>query len=246
MLKSTGLSTVLLLSGLLLYSATACAEPVLDPFEIARSASDRLSAASSVSVHVEKRFDVVLNNGTKVEFSGALQVLSSKSAGLFMDYGDDLSARQVWYDGSSMTMLDPLKNLYVTIPVEGSVAVALTTVSEKHGLDLPLKPLLQDNLLEKMEPVVRASHLGIHDAEGEPCHHLLFLGEHLDMQLWITTGDAPLLRKLVVTLWEIKGSPQQSLTFHDWNLEAVIDPEEFEAQLPDGAMAIEILPAGGE
>ena len=74
-------STVLLLSGSLLYSATACAEPVLDPFELARSASDRLSAASSVSVHVEKRFDVVLKNGAKVEYSGALQVLSSKVRG---------------------------------------------------------------------------------------------------------------------------------------------------------------------
>ena len=239
-------STVLLLSGVLLYSTTIWAETTFDPFELARSASDRLAAASSISVHVEKRFDVVLNNGAKVEYSGALQVLSAKPTGLFMDYGDDLSARQVWYDGRSMTMLDTLKNLYVTIPVEGSVAEALTTVSEKHGLELPLKPLLQDNLLEKMKPVVRASYLGIHDAEGEPCHHLLFLGEHLDMQVWITIGDTPLLRKLVLTFWEIEGSPQQSLTFHDWNLEAVIDPEEFEPQLPDGAMAIEILPAGSQ
>lgn len=239
-------SVCLLLSAMLLYSATTRAETTFDPFELARSASDRLAEASSISVHVEKRYDVVLKNGAKVEYSGALQILSSKPTGLFMDYGDDLSARQVWYDGRSMTMLDTLKNLYVTIPVEGSVAEALTTVSEKHGLELPLKPLLQDNLLEKMKPVVRASYLGIHDAEGEPCHHLLFLGEHLDMQVWITIGDTPLLRKLVLTFWEIEGSPQQSLTFHDWNLEAVIDPEEFEPQLPDGAMAIEILPAGSQ
>ena len=66
------------------------------------------------------------------------------------------------------------------------------------------------------------------------------------MQIWIPVGDEALLRKLVVTFWDIEGSPQQSLTFLDWNLEADISPNTFKAQLPEGAVAIEILPRGGE
>jgi hypothetical protein len=175
-----------------------------------------------------------------------LDVLATRAKGLFMDYGDDLSAKRVWYDGQSMTILDTLKNLYVTVPVDGTVAEALTRVARDYGVEMPLAPLLKKNLLEEMKSVVRASYLGIHDAEGEPCHHLLFRGEHVDMQIWITVGDEPLLRKLVVTFWDIEGSPQQSLTFLDWNLEADISPNTFKAQLPEGAVAIEILPRGGE
>ena len=105
--------------------------------------------------------------------------------------------------------------------------------------------LLQKRLVEQLEGR-RSSYLGIHDAEGEPCHHLLFRGERADAQVWITTGDEPLFRKLVLTFRDIEGSPQQSLTFSDWDLKAKIKRDAFKAQLPDGARAIEFLPVGGE
>ena len=235
-----------LLSGVLLVSLSASASPTLDPFDLFRSASDRVSDASSFSFHVEKRFDVVLSDGAKVEYSGALDVMATRPRGLFMDYGDDLSAKRVWYGGRTMTILDELKNLYVTVPVEGTVAEALARVASEYGVKMPLAQLLKKDLIGEMKSAMRASNLGIHDAEGEPCHHLLFRGEKADMQLWVTTGDDPLLRKMVVTFWDIESSPQQSLTFSDWDLEASFDPVVFEAQLPDGATAIEFLPVEGE
>ena len=179
----------LLFAGALLVSATASAETSLDPFKLVSLANDRLSGASSFSFHVEKRFDVVLNDGAKVEYSGALDVLATRSKGFFMDYGDDLSAKRVWYDGQTMTILDTLKNLYATVAVEGTLSEALTRVARDYGAEMPLAPLLKKNLVEEMKSVVRASYLGIHDAEGEPCHHLLFRGEHVDMQIWIEKGD---------------------------------------------------------
>ena len=163
-----------------------------------------------------------------------------------MDYGDDLSAKRAWYDGKTMTILDSLKNLYVTANAVGTVSEALTRTELDYGAKMPLAPLLKKKLLEHLKPIQHSSYLGIHDAEGDPCHHLLFRGEHVDMQIWTTTGDTPLMRKLVVTFWEIEGSPQQSLTFSDWNLEADISPGVFNPKLPEGAVAIEFLPEGGE
>jgi hypothetical protein len=234
------------LSALLLISATAVAESSLDPYDLFRQAQDYMSEASSFSVHVEKRFDVVLSDGAKVEYSGALDVVVTRSQGLFMDYGDDLSAKRVWYDGETLTLLDPLSNFYATAPVEGTVAEALDRVAQDLGMELPLAPLLRQNLAEDLKSNTTANHLGIHDAEGDPCHHLLFRGEHHDLQLWISAGESPLIRKLVLTYWEIEGSPQQSLTFGDWNLKAKIKPRVFKAQLPEDAISIEFLPPGGK
>jgi hypothetical protein len=236
----------LLLSVVLLVSATASAESPPDPIEIVRLASDRVSNASSLSFHVEKRFDVVLSDGAKVEYSGAIDLMATRSKGLYMDFGDDLSAKRVWYNGNTMTILDSLKNLYVTVNAVGTISDALTRLELDYGAIMPLAPLLKKKLLEHLKPVQRSSYLGIHDAEGDPCHHLLFRCEHVDLQIWITTGDTPLLRKLVVTFWEIEGSPQQSLTFSDWNLEADISPGVFNPKLPEGAVEIEFLPKGGE
>jgi hypothetical protein len=235
-----------LLSVVLLASSIASAEPPPDPFEIVRLASDRLSNASSFSFHIEKRFDVVLNDGAKAEYSGALDVMATRSRGLYMDYGDDVSAKRVWYDGRTMTILDSLKNLYVTVNAVGTVSEALTRIELDYGAKMPLAPLLKKKLLEHLKPIQRSSYLGIHDAEGDPCHHLLFRGERVDIQIWITTDDTSLMRKLVVTFWEIEGSPQQSLTFSDWNLEADIGPDAFNPKLPEGAMEIEFLPKGGK
>ncbi|MEO2173733.1 MAG: DUF2092 domain-containing protein [bacterium] len=234
------------LSALLLISLTAVAESSLDPDDLLRQAEDYMSEASSFSVHVEKRFDVVLSDGTKVEYSGALDVVVDRPLGLFMDYGDDLSAKRVWYDGETLTLLDPLSNFYATAAVEGTVAEALDLVARDLGMVLPLASLLRQNLVEDLESVTTASHLGIHDAEGDPCHHLLFRDEHHDLQLWISAGESPLIRKLVLTYWKVEGSPQQSLTFGDWNLETKIEPAVFKAQLPEDAISIEFLPAGGK
>ena len=49
-----------------------------------------------------------------------------------------------------------------------------------------------------------------------------------------------------MTFWDIESSPRQSLTFSSWNLEAEIGPDAFSAQLPEGAVAIDFLPIGGE
>ena len=62
--------------------------------------------------------------------------------------------------------------------------------------------------------------------------------------LWIATGDKPLLRKMVVTFWNIEGAPQQSLVFSDWDLKPEIDRRSFEADIPDGAVRTEFLPRG--
>ena len=236
----------LVLSALLLISATAVAESSLNPYDLFRQAQDHLSGASSFSVQVEKRFDVVLSDGAKVEYSGALDVLVDRHQGLFIDYGDDLSANRVWYDGKTLTLLDTLRNFYATITVEGTVAEALNRIAMDLDVELPLAPLLRQNLPKDFESVTTARYLGLHDAEGDLCHHLLFRGEHQDLQLWISADESPRIRKLVLTYWEIEGSPQQSLTFGDWNLGVKIEPAVFKAQLPEDSISIEFLPAGGK
>ena len=235
-----------LLAGVLLPCAFAAAQSYSDPIDLYRQAAVQVTQAQAMSVHIEKRFDVVLIDGAKVEYSGALDVMAKSTGGLFLDYGDDLSSRRVWYDGNTMTLLDSLNNVYASTPASGTVAEALVQVSENYGLELPLAPLLKKDLIDNLEAHGEASYLGIHDAEGEPCHHLLFRGEKNDLQVWISTGEQALLRKLVVTFWEIEGAPQQSLTFSDWNLNAEIDAGVFKAQIPEDALLIEFLSVGGE
>ena len=184
-----------LLAGLLLPCTFVAAQSQPDPIDIYRQAAARVTAATAMSFHVEKRFDVVLIDGAKVEYSGALDVFANSTGGFFLDYGDDLSSRRAWYDGKEMTLLDSINNVYAITPASGSNAEALVQVSEEHGLEVALSPLLERKLADNLEALGEASYLGIHDAEGEACHHLLFRGESKDLQVWISTGEQALLRK---------------------------------------------------
>jgi len=235
-----------LLAGLLLPCTVVAAQSQPDPIDIYRQAAAQVAAATAMSFHVEKRFDVVLIDGAKVEYSGALDVYANSTGGFFVDYGDDLSSRRAWYDGKEMTLLDSINNVYAMTPASGSNAEALIQVREEHGLEMPLAPLLKRKLADNLEALGEASYLGIHDAEGDACHHLLFRGEGKDLQVWISTGEHALLRKLVLTFWDIEGAPQQALTFSEWNLDAEIAADVFEAKIPKDALLIEFLSVGGE
>ena len=153
---------ILLIAGVLL-PCTLAAQTPPDPIGIFRAAVAHLAAAPTMNVHIEKRFDVVMLDGTKVEYSGALDVTVQRSAGLFLDYGDDLSARRVWYDGVTMTLLDDLNNVYASVPVSGPVSGALSQISQNYGVEMPLAPLLRKNLVDDLETLGRSGHAqGVH------------------------------------------------------------------------------------
>ena len=216
-----------------------------DPSKLFREAEALLSASSAFRVRVEKRFDAVLLDGAKVEYGGAVDLVVRRSDGFHITYGDDLSSKEAWYDGSTMTILDHLDNVYVTAPAEGTVAEALLAARDRYGLRMPFAPLLERNLGNDFEEVLsQARYLGIHDAHGVVSHHLLFRGEDKDLQMWIAAEGEPLLRKMVLTFRDIEGAPQQSTVFYDWDLEARVKARDFKAEIPDGAIQTEFLTRG--
>jgi hypothetical protein len=221
--------------------AAAQARP--DPFEIFGNAAELLNGTDEFTVHVEKDFDVVLIDGAMVQYSGAVDVAFSEDRGLYIDYGDDLSAKEFWYDGETVTLLDTLTNIYVTAPFEGAVSRMLDAIENKHGLRLPLAPLVGRNLARDLEnTVINARYLGIHDVAGVPCDHLLFRGRTEDWQVWVDAGDAPLIRKLVVNFHAIEGSPQQTVFLTEWDLEPRLTAKAFAANIPDDAIRTEFVP----
>ena len=72
-----------LLAGLLLPCTFVAAQSQPDPIDIYRQAAARVAAATAMSFHVEKRYDVVLLDGAKVEYSGALDAFANSAGGFF-------------------------------------------------------------------------------------------------------------------------------------------------------------------
>jgi hypothetical protein len=73
------------------------------------------------------------------------------------------------------------------------------------------------------------------------CDHYAFRQGTLDWQIWITTGDKPLPRKVVITNRGDEARPQ-SVSMISWNLKPEFQDSIFRFAPPKGATKAEIVP----
>lgn len=83
--------------------------------------------------------------------------------------------------------------------------------------------------------LVRALLLDESVVAGTPCEHLLLSNDYTDMQLWITQGDKPLLKRIVITYREARGEPQFRAQFMKWDLAPTADAGQFKFEPPGDA-----------
>ncbi len=231
---------IMMLPGPMVVAAEDTADSSLDPATLLASMANHLRTLKSFSVHTEKVFDDVLADGAKVQYSGAADISVRRPDRIHIDYGDDISAKELWYDGRKITLTDHKHNVYMQVEAAPTIAETLTQLEQDYGLFIPLTSLLREQASEEYQAdVERRRYMGLHDVEGRPCHHLLFEGETVDWQVWIQADTEPLLRKIVVTYKEIPGSPQQATVITDWIVDVVLDEDLFTAKLPSGAVRAE-------
>ena len=220
----------------------------VDPGALLESMAAYLLSLDSFSLHTEKVFDDVLSDGAKVQFAGAATLSLRRPDGIHIDYGDDLSAKELWYDGKTVTLLDHLKKVYMQMEAPPRIRDTLKQLENDYGLFLPLARLLRGSAnLDFQEGVSRHRYLGLHDVEGIACHHVFFEGNEVDWQIWIVADGDPLLRKIVITYKEIEGSPQHASVITEFVANPLLEDARFTAKLPaDSVRAEPIKIIGGD
>ena len=82
--------------------------------------------------------------------------------------------------------------MHASMQAAANIDDALDHFEEKFGLVMPLTDLISEHAYQLIASrALRASYVGLHDVDGEACHHLAFIGKSADLQLWIHDGDRP-------------------------------------------------------
>ncbi|MDT8343826.1 MAG: DUF2092 domain-containing protein [Thermohalobaculum sp.] len=227
--------------------AMAQSAPVPTVDELVKAMTDTLAGATSISFHVEKMFDDVLVTGEKIQYAGALDVAMRRPDRFHFSYGDDLSAKEAWYDGTQLLLLDLRAGVYGKLPAEATIDATLDVVAEKYDVRMPLAGLMSSDAYAVFTAkAVEQRYIGLHDVDGVAAHHIFFSDETVDWQLWIDAGEVPLPLKLVVTHADEPGEPQSIFLFTEWDLEADLPDDTFTPQIPEGAALAAFLPRQGE
>ena len=215
-----------------------------DPIALVEEMSSFMASLEAFELQANVAFDDVPLPDTKVLYSGSMQVQVRRPDRLHLTYRDDLTARELWLDGSMVTLLAPTENLWAAAPTEPSIDATLSMLAADYDLSVPLDDLLISDPHSTLLANVKAKrYLGLHDVNGVACHHLIFGQESINWQVWIEAGSKPLVRKVVITYKTLPMAPQFAVVITGWNLNPRLPDSRFEPEISDGAGRVEILAA---
>ena len=130
--------------------------------------------------------------------------------------------------------------MYATVAAPATIDATLDRLQDEYGIAMPLMDLLYaDPYSVLTETVTYGRYLGIHQAAGVPCHHLVFSQATVEWQIWIDAGDEPLPRKLVITYVQEPGEPQYTATIRRWSLTPNFPEDLFTFVAPEDAQKVD-------
>jgi hypothetical protein len=224
--------------------------PDIDPraTDLLQAAGTYLHDATSLSFSADVWEDLVSSDGRKLQSQRSVEVGIRRPDRIVGHIRADHKSRDAYFNGKTLTIFDPIKNLYGVIdPAPPTIDETVDFVSDKFGISMPLADLIVSNLNRDMvKHVRRGDYLGLQKIEGVSCHHLAFVQDDIDWQIWVQENNQPLIRKVVITYKNEDQAPQFVATVSNWNMEAALPDYAFEFRAPSGASIIDVKPATTE
>jgi hypothetical protein len=194
-----------------------------------------LRSLTAFQVEAVTNREDVLEDGQKVQFTGATRMLVRMPDRFHIAADSDRHHREFFYDGKTFTLLARRSNLYASVAAPATIAALVDALDDRHDVALPLEDLFRwGGPQSKHDAITSAMFVGPSEIGGVTCGHYAFRQQGLDWQVWIQMGDYPLPRKLVLTTMTDEARPQYLSTF-TWNLAPSFNDAAFTFVPPQGA-----------
>jgi hypothetical protein len=225
----------------------SAAQPAPNPVDPAA-----IQALKDMGAHLQtlKRFQVstdlsaerVLADGQKLQHTATADLDVERPNRLRARMFSARSERELIYDGKTVTLWTPAQKYYSTVAFTGTLGELIDRLQDKYAIQVPLSDLFlwgtPDAPLDKIESAMNAGQDFIGD---DLCDHYAFRQGKIDWQIWITTSNKPLPRKIVITNRGDEARPQ-SVSLIEWNLKPIFKDSVFMFTPPKGATSVEVVP----
>ena len=184
----------------------------------------------------------VLADGQKLQHTARAELDVARPNRLRAHISSARSEREIFYDGKTATLFTPAQKYYSTVEFTDSIGALVIKLEDRYGVEIPLYDLfLWGTPAAQLDKIDSAMNAGQDFIGNDLCNHYAFRQGTFDWQLWITTGDKPLPRKLVITNRADEARPQ-SVSLIDWNLKPTFKDAVFKFTPPKGSTAVELRP----
>jgi hypothetical protein len=211
---------------------------------VLRQLSERHKQVKAAVFRLTDTIDDVQADGRKIQYSHVRELTVVRPDKLKVETTGDVTHRTLWKDGKTLTLLDRDKKVYAQLPDPGTIEQAIDMLQEKYGMSMPAADLLSSDLYKTMTAACTAiQYIGLGRVGGEEtCHHLAFTGDTVDWQMWITVGDKPMTRRMVITYKRLPGEPQYTMQLLKIEVTNTISDAVFTCEIPKDADKIEVRP----
>ena len=212
--------------------------------QILRQMSEFIESQEKFAFFAETERDILTLNGVYIQVHHEGDMIVNRPNQFWANVTGDLVERELMYDGSKVTVVDTERNLYARGDVTDNMDETLDALIQKFDIDLPLAELLYSDIYEGIVDNVQAGfYFGMTEVDDIPCHHLVFVQEGIDWQIWVEDGATPVLRKLAIAYKQREGVPRYTATLSNWNLEPEIATDQFTFTPPANAKEVEFVQA---
>jgi len=198
-----------------------------------------LRSADRFTVNVEATYEDVLTTGTRVEYSRQASVVLKRPDHLRIDSESDKGRRSFFYDGKTVTVYHPDERVYAVFEAPPTIDATIEA-AEARGVLMSASDLMMNHPCQALgDHLQTGTYAGRHYLDEYWYHHLLLSTDAVDVQLWVAPGDAPEIRKLVITYTSKPGEPQYRALLRDWDFDPAIDSTTFTFTPPADARKVE-------
>jgi hypothetical protein len=208
----------------------------------AMAALDRMGAALAkrmeVNVHTDITAEDVLTSGQKLQYGGTVDIAARRPNMMRMSLKVGPSARELYYDGKTVTLFAPAHNMYASAAAPPTIREMLQQAQDRHNLEVPLADLFMWSSDPKYAAqVTSAIAAGKELIGGFTCEHYAMRQQGADWQIWLREGADALPCKIVITMTGDPAMPQFSAVYN-WKNEPPPGPEAYAFTPPAGASPI--------
>jgi hypothetical protein len=197
-----------------------------------------IKAAGTFTVRVGTLREGVLPNGQTVLLGASAAIAARKPNQLAASVGSDLGSFTLSYDGTRVTLFNPIRNVYATSPLTGNLERAVGWLEDRLGIDIAVRPFLAD---DPYGALVLASPttgmlVGHSVVRGIPVDHFALRNATTDWEIWLESGPRALpLRVSLVGRGE-NAAGRATMEFENWNLAPRLSERAFAFVPPPGAV----------
>ena len=222
---------------------TAVAEQDLEAGRILYEMANIIAKAPAMSVTIRSGYDAIQEDGQRIEFGEKRRIMLQRPDRVRVDVQrSDGDKGQILFDGKTITAFRAADNVFARVEKNGTIDEILVFMVKDLQMTMPLARMFLTNFPQALEKqVTSVSYVEEDHLFDVPTDHLAARSAAIDLQLWVTQGEQPLPRRVVITYKNAEGEPQFWAEFSDWTLSPKIEADSFSFTPPTGAEMIPLL-----